>query len=73
MLASYHGKVLICNYCNAPIKAVDIFEKVKSLLDVPISKESKTKPTQPPSFCSSCGAQLNSEDVFCSHCGKKIT
>lgn len=26
------GKVLICQYCNTPIKPVDIFEKIKSLL-----------------------------------------
>lgn len=26
------GKVLICKYCGAPIKAVDIFEKIKSLI-----------------------------------------
>ena len=28
-----HGKTLVCEYCNAPIKAIDIFEKIKSLLD----------------------------------------
>ncbi len=28
-----HGKLLICEYCNAPIKAIDIFEKIKSLLE----------------------------------------
>ena len=28
-----HGKLLICKYCNAPIKAIDIFEKIKSLLE----------------------------------------
>jgi uncharacterized Zn finger protein (UPF0148 family) len=26
------GKVLICKYCGTPIKPVDIFEKVKSLI-----------------------------------------
>jgi hypothetical protein len=29
----YHGKLLICEYCNVPIKATDIFEKIKSLLE----------------------------------------
>lgn len=28
-----HGNLLICEYCNAPIKAIDIFEKIKSLLE----------------------------------------
>jgi hypothetical protein len=28
-----HGKLLICEYCNAPIKATDIFEKIKTLLE----------------------------------------
>ncbi len=28
-----HGKLLICEYCNAPIKAIDLFEKIKSLLE----------------------------------------
>jgi hypothetical protein len=26
------GKVLVCKYCNTPIKPVDIFEKIKSLM-----------------------------------------
>ena len=26
------GKVLVCKYCNTPIKPVDIFEKIRSLL-----------------------------------------
>lgn len=28
-----HGKVLICEYCNTPIKPIDIFEKIKSLIE----------------------------------------
>ena len=28
-----HGKTMFCRYCNAPIKAIDIFEKIKSLLE----------------------------------------
>ncbi|MGA3061323.1 MAG: hypothetical protein ABSD92_13290 [Candidatus Bathyarchaeia archaeon] len=27
-----NGKVLICKYCGTPIKPVDIFEKIKSLM-----------------------------------------
>ena len=27
-----NGKVLICKYCGSPIKPVDIFEKIKSLV-----------------------------------------
>ncbi len=26
------GKVLVCNYCGTPIKPVDIFEKIKTLI-----------------------------------------
>jgi DNA-directed RNA polymerase subunit RPC12/RpoP len=26
------GKVMICKYCGAPIKPVDIFDRIKSLL-----------------------------------------
>lgn len=34
------GKVLVCKYCNTPIKPVDIFEKIKSLMQ---SNESVTE------------------------------
>ena len=27
------GQVMVCKYCNTPIKPVDIFEKVKSLME----------------------------------------
>jgi len=27
------GKVLVCKHCNAPIKPIDIFEKIKSLIE----------------------------------------
>ena len=27
------GKVLVCEYCNTPIKPIDIFEKIKSLIE----------------------------------------
>jgi primosomal protein N' len=27
------GTLLLCEYCNAPIKAIDIFEKIKALLE----------------------------------------
>jgi hypothetical protein len=29
---SEEGKVLVCEYCGTPIKPVDVFEKIKSLM-----------------------------------------
>jgi hypothetical protein len=37
------GKVLICKYCGTPIKAVDIFEKIKSLISGNVKSEKQKK------------------------------
>jgi hypothetical protein len=37
------GKVLICKYCGTPIKAVDIFEKIKSLISGNVKLEEQKK------------------------------
>jgi hypothetical protein len=41
------GKVLMCKYCGTPIKPVDIFEKIKSLIQSDVYSKPVPKPQQP--------------------------
>jgi len=43
------GKVLMCKYCGTPIKPVDIFEKIKSLIQSDSYNEPKPERQQPSS------------------------
>ena len=36
-----HGKVLVREYCNTPIKPIDIFEEIKSLIEEHLGLENK--------------------------------
>jgi DNA-directed RNA polymerase subunit RPC12/RpoP len=60
------GKVLMCKYCGTPIKPVDIFEKINSLIKSDVYSKPEPEHHQPvnqKNLCRTCNKPINNDEL----------